>query len=213
MENRAWVDVLDEVDLLLLANERLRQRAANPLRRALLAHAVARVASWDFDSASALLSESDQVILAPTEILRAMAHGKGWSTETLHDPALGTVSGAGVAHPARAAVEDPPVEIQRRLWSAQLSVLLPWIEDVRHETVAYNLYEVKRQMRDAGDRDGDPYELELGELHSLFSRRGADKAMRRTFRRLRNARNQLAHRRHLAPDAVLTLVESPPSLT
>ncbi|MDE0443583.1 MAG: hypothetical protein OXL38_15900 [Gammaproteobacteria bacterium] len=208
LETRTWDGVLDDVDLLLLASERLRQRAMSPLRRALLATAVARVASWDYDTACAMLAESDRTILAPTDLLRAIARVHGWSPETPLDWALGTASGSGIVHPARAAVEDPPVEIHRRLWSAQLSVLLPCIEDRRHEIVAGNAYEVKRQMRSAGNGHDDPDELELGELHSLFSRRGADRTIRRTVRRLRDVRNELAHRRHLAPDAVLTLVET-----
>ena len=211
LENRTWDGVLDDVDLLLLANERLRQRAVDPLRRALLATAVARVASWDFDTACHLLGENDRIIMEPTDLLRAIAQDKRWTPETPLDWGLGTASGTGIAHPARAAVVDPPVEIHRRLWSAQLSVLLPWIEDIRHETVAGNVYEVKRQMRNAGNGHADPYGLELGDLHALFSRRGADKAIRRTFRRLRDVRNELAHRRHLAPDAVLSLIETPPS--
>lgn len=210
LETRTWDGVLDDVDLLLLASERLRQRAMNPLRRALVATAVARVASWDYDTACALLAESDRTVLAPTDLLRAIARGNGWSLETPLDWGLGTASGSGIVHPARAAVEDPPVEIDRRLWSAQLSVLLPWIEDRRLEIVARNAYEVKRQMRSAGNGHDDPDELELGELHALFSRRGADRTIRRTVRRLRDVRNELAHRRHLAPDAVLTLIETSP---
>ena len=209
LANRTWDGVLDDIDLLLFASERLRQRVVNPLRRSLLATAVARVASWDFDTADALLAESDPTIMDPVDILRFIARDKGWSSETPLDWRTGTVSQSGVVHPARAAVEDPPVEIHRRLWSAQLSVLLPWIENLRHETVADNIYEVKRQMRNAGNGEADPYELELGDLCRLFSQRGADKSIRRTLRRLRNVRNELAHRRHLAPDGVLTLIEIP----
>ena len=179
LEVRAWDSVLDDIDLLLLATEHLRERAASPLRRTLLANVVARVASWDFDTASALLAESDSVMLAPTELLRVIGEGRGWSRATPVEWRLGTASRSGIAHPARAALEDPPVEIHRRLWSAQMSVLLPWIEEIRHATIASNVYEVKRQMRDARKSHADPYALELGELHSLFSRRGADKAMRR----------------------------------
>lgn len=211
LEVRTWDGVLDDVDLLLLASERLRRRADNPLRRSVLASSVARVASWDFDTACALLAESERTIMEPVDLLRTIAVEKGWSSETPLDWRLGTASGAGIAHPARAAVEDPPVEIHRRLWSAQLSVLLPWIEDIRQETVAGNVYEVKRHMRNAGNGHADPFELELGDLHALFSRRGADKAIRRTVRRLRDVRNQLAHRRHLGPDTVLTLIETPPA--
>ena len=122
---------------------------------------------------------------------------------------LGTASRASIAHPARAALDDPPTELDRRLWSAQLSVLLPWIEPRRHETVTGNLFEVKRQMRAAGDGLGDPFALELGDLVRLFARRGAHRQFRRTASRLRDVRNELAHRRHVTRAAVLDLMAGP----
>ena len=52
-----WIDVLDEIDLLLLANNRLPERRMDRQQRLLLATAVAHVASWDFDTAERLIDE------------------------------------------------------------------------------------------------------------------------------------------------------------
>ena len=201
-----WDGSVDNVDLLLFANEKLRERTPDPLLRSLLANTVARVAAWDYDTAATLVAENDQTIMDPTEVLRAIAKDRDWDADTPLDWRLGTASRAGVAHPARAAVEDPPVEIERRLWSAQLAVLLPWIEERRHGVVAGNLYEVKRQMRADGDGQGDPYDIEVGELYALFSRRGGHRGIRKTLQCLRDGRNVLAHRRHLSYDRVLGLI-------
>ena len=203
---RTWDGVRDDVDLLLLASERLEERSGERLRRALLATTIARVAVWDFDTAEALVAQGDRTIMDPTKFLRGMARDKGWTADTPLDWGLGTASRSGLVHAARAALDDPPVEVERRIWSAQLSVLLPWIETRRLDTVANNLYEVNRLMREAGYCQRDAYELELGELHTLFCRRGADRRVRRAVRRLRNVRNRLAHREHLAPDAVFGLL-------
>ena len=205
----AWDGSVDNVDLLLFANEKLRERTPDPLLRSLLANTVARVAAWDYDSAAILVAENDQIIMDPTEVLRAIAKDRGWDADTPLDWRLGTASRAGVAHPVRAAVEDPPVEIERRLWSAQLVVLLPWIEERRHDVVAGNLYEVKRQMRADGDGQGDPYDIEVGDLYALFARRGGHRGIRKTLQCLRDGRNVLAHRRHLSYDRVLGLIASP----
>ena len=202
-----WDGVLDDVDLLLFASERLRQRSMDSLLRSLLATVIARVSAWDFDTASALLGESDRTIMNPTELLRKIGRDKGWSDDTPLDWHLGTESGSGIAHPARAALEEPPNEISRRLWSAQLSVLLPWIETRRHELVAANLYEVKRQMVHIGKVLTDPHDLELGDLSMMFSQPGADGRLRRSIRSLLKVRNWLAHRRHLSPDGVFSLLE------
>ena len=202
---RTWDRVLGDIDLLLLASERLGDRSSD-LLGTLLATSVARVAAWDFDTASALVAQGNRTILNPTEFLRSWARERGWTDDTPLDWGLGTASRSGLLHPARAALDEPPTEIHRRVWSAQLSVLLPWIETRRLDTVADNIYELRRHMREAGDGQRDAYELELGELSALFSRRGADRDARRTFRRLRDVRNKLAHREHLAPDTVFRLL-------
>ena len=206
-----WDGNVDNVDLLLLANEKLRERNPDPLLRSLLANTVARVAAWDYDTAANLLVENDQTIMDPTEMLRASANEKGWTTDTPHDWRLGTASRTGVAHPARAALEDPPTEIEHRLWSAQLAVLLPWIEERRHDVVSGNIYQVKQQMRIDGDGQGDPYDIEVGDLYALFARRGGHRGIRKTLQSLRDGRNVLAHRRRMSYDRVLKLIASPSS--
>ena len=211
LASRAWDGVLDDVDLLLFASEHLRQRGGEPLVRSLIATTIARVAAWDFQTAATLVAANDSTIVEPGELLRALARNKGWTTDTPLDWCLGTASRAGVAHPARAALDNPPAELHRRLWSAQLSVLLPWIEERRHETVARNLFEVRRHMRADGDGQGDPFALELGDLFRLFVRRGADRHVRRTVERLRDVRNELAHRRHVAHSTLIDLMELLPS--
>lgn len=202
-----WDGVLDDVDLLLFASEHMRDRGLHPLQRSLFATTVARVAAWDFETAAALAGEDDRTIMNPVELLRAVAHDRCWTTDTPLDWQLGTASRAGLAHPARAALDNPSSDLCRRLWSAQLAVLLPWIEERRHEIVSSNLFEVKRQMRAAGDGQGDPFALELGELFTLFLRRGADRRVRKTVGRLRDVRNELAHRRHLPFQKVESLIE------
>ena len=206
LAHRTWDSILDDVDLLLFASERLRQRSGDTLLRSLLANIVARVASWDFDTAAALLAKSDRTILDPTEFLRAIARRKGWTADTPLDWRLGTESRAGVAHAARAALDNPPSEVNRRLWSAQLSVLLPWIEYRRYETVANNLKQVRRQMHRAGNGQNDPFELEVGDLARMF--RGVHHSLRKIFQRLRYVRNKLAHQEHLTPDGVLRLIRT-----
>ena len=203
---RFWDRIVDEVDLLLFASEQLRERVEVPLLRALLANTVARVAAWDFETAAALVAESDATISAPGECLRAIACAKGWTADTPADWQLGTSNREGVPHAAWAALNDPPDELERRLWSAQLAVLLPWIEERRYELVARRGYEVKRLMRGAGYVQDDPFVLEVGDLHALFDRPGADRQVRQSVSRLRVARNRLAHRERMSWERILALV-------
>lgn len=203
---RYWDGIVDDVDLLLFASEQLRESVVTPLLRALLANTVARVAAWDFETGAALVAEGVATISAPGECLQGIEHAKGWTVDTPVDWRLGTGNRDGVAHAAWAALSDPPEELNRRIWSAQLAVLLPWIEERRYELVANHRYEVKRHMRAAGNAQDDPFALEVGDLHALFSRRGADRHVRRLVRCLRDARNSLAHRQRLPWNRVLELV-------
>ena len=140
LETCEWDGIPDELDLMLFANERLRERVDSAVLRTLLVTVVARVASWDYDSALRMLTGDRRNILDPTETLRELARAKEWTHETPISWEVGTASRIGVAHPARAALDDPPREIERRIWSAQASVLLPWIETLRHQIIDCLLY-------------------------------------------------------------------------
>ena len=205
---RRWDGLPDDVDLLMFATEQLQEREDNPLLRSLLATTIARVAAWDFDTAAVLVAQDYETIMDPGDLLRETAQQKGWTVDTPLDWGLGTASRTGSAHPAKASLDDPPSELQRRVWSAQLSVLFPWIETRRHATISANLFHVKRQMRADGDSQGDPFELELGELLRLLRRRGTRRQVWKIVRMLRDARNELAHRGRIPLSTVLDLIES-----
>ena len=208
LEVRIWDAVLDHIDLLLFASERLRQRDEEPLMQVLLASTVASVAAWDFETADMLVSEEGRTILNPCERLRGFAHERNWTADTPNDWRLGTTSRSGIAHPALAALENPPTELHRRLWSAQLSVLFPWIEERRQETVAENLAEIRRQMQSFGDDKRDPFELELGDLFRLFDQSTGSRRFRKFFKNFRDVRNKLAHGGHISYSSVLKLMAS-----
>ena len=115
---------------------------------------------------------------------------------------------AALAHPTRAALDDPPRDIVRRIWSAQASVLLPWIETLRHQINTVYGYDVRRQMRHSRIQYEDPHDLELGELAALFGRRGAYRELRKRAQKRQVARNALSHLQPLLPDNVLRTIES-----
>ena len=199
-----WSDVVDEMDLLFFAHNRLLERRMELSRRLLLATTVAHVACWDVDTAVRMLDEAPHIILEPYEMLRSLAKEKHWTTETLSDWQLGTSSGSGVAHAALAVLADPPREIRRRLWSAQASVLLPRIESHRHVFVERNWNTIGRLLYRTGNGEKNPYDAELGELLFLFQHGNRDRATRSFLSGLRDARNALAH---LEPGTALELAQ------
>lgn len=208
LTNLEWDGVVDEVDLLLLASERLRGQELSPLVRLFLATSVARVAASDFETAFRLLDGGADAILNPLETLKSIAAERRWTSDTPLALESGTVSRRGVTHPARLAVEEPPREIERRVWSAQVSVLMPRIEKRRHAIVERNLHEIKYRMRRADRDDSDPHGMELGDLALLLEAPGVRRGLRNAVKRLRDHRNCLAHLDPLEPDIALKLIES-----
>lgn len=202
-----WSEVVDEMDLLFFAHNRLPERRMELSQRLLLATTVAHVACWDIDTADRMLNEAPHVILEPYEMLRSLAKEKHWTSETPSNWQLGTASGSGVAHAALAVLTDPPREIRRRLWSAQASVLLPRIESHRHVFVERNWNTIERLSYRAGNGVKDPYDAELGELLFLFQHGSRDRATHRFLSGLRDARNALAHLEPLPPGTALELAQ------
>lgn len=201
-----WDDVVDEVDILGFANDYLRRKGKARSVARLLASAVASLASWDFDTANRLLDERDRTILQPVEMLRSWGRERGWHEGTPISWNMGTASRAGTPHAARSAMDDPPLEIHRRLWIAQASVLLPKIEAKRASIVKENFQDLRRWLIRADQSESDPFDLEIGDLHRMFQDHGGRTSLRREIGKLRIARNTLAHVDPLEPSVAIDLV-------
>ena len=93
---------------------------------------------------------------------------------------------------AIASLENPPREIQRRLWSAQVSVLLPEIDAWRRYFVLENRGLLASHLRREGN-GMDPLDLDVGNLTGMVQRPGFDSSARRQVRRMNEWRNDLAH--------------------
>lgn len=202
-----WRGIVDEMDLLFLAYERLGRRSVGGTMRSILATAVARVAAWDLETAEILIDEDDDVMLDPHGKLRVVAQDKGWTADTPVDWEHGTESGNGSLHAALASLEDPPREIRRRIWSAQVSVLLPVLDVRRREVAQQHHGRLAVQIESEGERV-DPLDLDIGRLTGMVQRPGFDPAVRSHVRRLNGWRNNLAHLKTLSPVAVREIAGS-----
>ena len=199
-----WRGVIDETDLLLAAHERLHRRDAGAVMRSLLATTVAHVASWDPDVAERLLDEGCNAILNPVSLLQSVAKEKGWTSETDACWELGTASGNGVSHAALASLEDPPRDLRRRLWSAQVSVLLPSIAGWRWDLLLEHRATLAEHLQREGN-PADPLDLDIGELMGMVQRPGFDPEVQRDARQMNRWRNELAHLRPLSANTARLL--------
>lgn len=199
-----WRGVVGEMDLLFLAYERLGERNVSPAMRSLLAATVARVASWDLETAERMLDEKTDVILEPIRMLQSVACEKGWTTQTSVGWEFCTESGAGSRHAALASLDDPPREIRRRLWSAQVAELLPLIDARRYEIVQEHRVTLGTHLRSDGDVT-DPLDLDVGRLKGMVLRPGFNAGVKNHVERLHRWRNSLSHLELLSLNAMRSL--------
>ena len=202
-----WDDVIDEMDILFYASDRLRRKGIERSSEKLIAMTVARLTIWDFGSAERLVEERPEHILEPVPFFRDMAKERGWDQSTPIRWTNGTASQSGIAHPARLGVEEPARDIVRRAWSAQAAVLLPEIDIQRDDIIRSNLYEVRRWLNDH-DSDQDPFDLEIGDLYKIFRVARADAIVRKHIADLRMARNKLAHLESISPRSAFRIAGS-----
>ena len=162
---------------------------------------------WDLDVAERLLGEDDDKIINPVLVLRSIAREEGWTCTTPADWALGTASATGAIHAALAALDEPPRELHRRIWSAQASVLLPIIDERRYEIVRENHGQISTHLNMDGDLT-DPFDLDIGRLKGMVQRPGFSRHISNVVRRLHETRNDLAHLKPLGLSAIRTLVHA-----
>ena len=203
-----WSGVVDEMDLLFLAYQRLGDRNVVQTMRSLLATTVAQVAAWDIETAERLLNEETKVILNPSSMLRSFAREKSWTSDTPVRWDLGTASMDGSPHAALASLDDPPREIRRRVWAAQLSVLLPAIDRRRIKIIEEHYEQLAVRLELEGNGTDNPFDLDIGNLTHLINRPGFDDAIYRQVTDLNSWRNDLAHLKPLSARALRSLTAS-----
>ena len=200
-----WAGVVDELDVAFLANQRLRSRGIDGTMRILLVMTIARVASWDCVLAERMAQADLEDIVDPLDFLVAEAQARGWHEETGFSVSLGTASEAGEVHAALAAIRRPG-ELRRRIWSAQLAVLLPIIELQRQQLVSDNFHRIVQSLRQSGCT-ADLEEVEIRELEEFLWRTGTADEVCSDMEELRLARNRLAHGTPLLTSEAIALAQ------
>ena len=155
--------------------------------------------------AERLLNEGCDAILDPVFLLQSVAREQGWTSDAEASWELGTASGNRVSHAAPAALDDPPRDLRRRLWSAQASVLLPSIAGWGRDLLIRHRALVAEHLKRDGKPD-HPLDLDIGELTGMVVQHpGFEPEVRRDVRRMNRWRNELAHPRPLSANDARTL--------
>lgn len=200
-----WDDWANEGDAHILASSVLRNRTTTPRRRAFIAASVSRLAIWDLDLVKELCDAGDAEIANPRHALKKWAEGRGWdlsSGSNWEQGTLHTVDGAAMTHSAFLALSDPDA-LDRRIWSAQAGVFLPWIEERRIQLLPRLSGHIRFPLETDTGRVDRLQDLGIGQIAWAIRSSRLDPSTKQTINRLREARNRLAHLQPLSPELAL----------
>lgn len=181
---RRFSGYLAALDMQVFTASMASERA--PLRRLLQAALAAELAQWDPLLAERLCQEPLPRALAVKDLLLEVAQERGWDRARCRAPTwqagmVGQVDEVESLHAAALAVlGDPNSELERRVWIAEVRVLLPVVETRRRELL--DLLPDRPELR----------RLEVGQLAGACIN-ALPAGLRSYVRVLREIRNALSH--------------------
>lgn len=193
-------DVVRFVDAHFYASLVVERRDFTPLQSRVAASVVAALALWDPVLADALSSKSLDEIMEPWSTLESLADSRGWSTTDGADPTAGwcegihaSVEGVSKLHSAFLAARGERRLVERRMWSGQVGVLFPFVEE-RRQILVEELGPLLRPEQ-VGEEEIDLHALEIGQLEHriLRHRQVVGDGTMRLVSKLKRVRNHLSH--------------------
>lgn len=195
-----WTGVVEPLDQLLYVRRLLSYRPMERLQREVFAAVIASLALWDPNVSHALAELSLKGVLSPREVLADFARDRGWAglaeeREGWQEGIVDQFGGEKQVHSAALAVagDNSSIdEIDRRIWSAQVGVLLPYVERRRRELLERLDGQLKGPFRFTnGLTIVDRFELEIGQIEYQLALRGHKVPC--VVSLLKQVRNSLAH--------------------
>lgn len=195
--------ICDLHDMIGYAARRLRKHDMSPLQRQLAVAYTAHVALWDSDICDKLTEAKWPDLLHPDEILHDLAKQRCWQESggapSWFEGSEDFFAGADRMHSAFALASSPD-EIERRLFCAQLTILLPYVEQRRPHLIKTldKMLKVPHHDKD-GRVIAEKHRLEIGHIDSQLKEqeRGRSRPVSSMARReaglLHEVRNVLSH--------------------
>jgi hypothetical protein len=180
-----WSNRLRRVDAMIWAEYAVPSGRAELMQRLAVEVAV-ELCGWRLDLVADLVSQREEDILDPMGWMQRHADEANPST-----PSFGA---SQFSCPLHLISTGGVVEVRRRIWSAQLSVLFPWIEAHRQRLIEryHNHLYIDEHLSALGVLSID--DIELGGLRWQLGRVLAREEVEK-ITALANLRNDLAHRK------------------
>jgi hypothetical protein len=198
-----WREVTGNLDSALFAAFLVYQKNWATPKKRIAAATIAHVALWDSELAKELSDEPIESILLPLAFLENFANQRGWDNQSITDKEelwrhgiFERFDGVDKFHSAYLAISNRTEELQRRIWSGQIVVLMPLVEEKRQKILVDLKDSLKVPYRTRfGEEITDMLDLEIGHIESQIT--GFDSkvapATQEKVKRLRRIRNHLSH--------------------
>lgn len=198
---RRWSGSVDSLDMTMYTSRLLRGDRLSPVQRRLAISLITGTALWDPSTSERLANEPLDVLMDPRPVLVDIAHERGWEsganpTAGWHRGMSDCFEGRVQPHSAMLAIADGTNELNSRIWKAEVSVVLPHLEEQRREVLSRygRMFRLPFVTR-FGEVITDPFDLELPHIASQLGRLAGrvDFRTRRAAERMAAVRNKLAH--------------------
>ncbi|OQX01538.1 MAG: hypothetical protein BWK80_59740 [Desulfobacteraceae bacterium IS3] len=200
---RKYTGISDSIDMLIYASHLTRTFGFSGVKAKLVPVIISKISLWDAHLAESLSRQSFETLLSPSEFLKKTAIERGWLNEEgeiiapLWELGMKDIfEGEECLHSSILINETETSELQRRLWSAEVSVLYPYIEEQRQIILNHlkRFLSVPYTTR-FGEVITDIKDLEIGHIEAVLSNNSSfrDREMRKRISDLRKMRNDLAH--------------------
>lgn len=202
----AWDGWVSDLDMLLYSSRLVIAEHGDAPQVPLISACIARLANADPIVASVLASEAPEVVFSPLPVLRELGASRGWNETTVvrwENGTQNTVSGRARIHSAFLAVLGTASEIDRRIWCAQASVILPLLEERRVALIQKHRRFIRLPIMTNFGPIESLEDVELGPLSWQLHTNGADHNAQRLARKLKDVRNRLSHLQPLPSDLAL----------
>jgi len=197
---RGWVSA---TDMLLYSSMLVHATKLSILQKRLAAAIAGSLALWDPTVSQRLAEASIETILNPGPILRQIADEREWSflekgsqDDLWQSGMLDQIDGRVEIHSAALILGDPDRELERRIWSAEVGVLFPFVEERRRDILRrFGAFLTVPYLTRFGEVITDVRDLELGHIEAQLANNGLllNSEIVRLLGLLRGIRNSLSH--------------------
>lgn len=208
---KKWIGIVGAFDMVLYAYSLFLGVPMTTMQKKIAVAMTSALALWDPEVADRMVCERYERIIEPLPILQEVALKRGWANnctdvckenQSLREESLWAsgchdlFEGSWKLHSSVIAASGVMGEITNRVWSAQVGVLLPYVEERRKELLPQISKYLKVPFKTRfGEIIDDVRDLEIGHIDSqLYDHRGKiPPETRHSIRILREIRNHLTH--------------------